>query len=70
VVLLAFALLLCWHPVGQWMLVAALLYAIAILLDALRCTRNLWVSLLSVVASAIQMLAYGLGFLVRMAKGQ
>lgn len=70
VVLLAFALLLCWHPVGQWMLVAALLYAIAILLDALRCTRNLWVSLLSVVASAIQVLAYGLGFLVRMAKGR
>lgn len=68
VVLLVGALALSWTPLGQWLLGAAALYALALFCDALRCTHALWVALLSVVASAIQVIAYGVGFLVQMAQ--
>lgn len=49
--------------VFHWFLIGYAVYFIAILLDALRTTKNLKIAFLSVIAVCIQFYGYGVGFL-------
>jgi len=57
-----FVSVLFWCAGYNWFLGCYGIYALLIFLDALRATRSLNLALLSVYASAIQFLGYGLGF--------
>lgn len=54
--------ILFWCAGYNWFLGCYALYALVLFIDALRSTRNLHLAFLSVYASGIQFLGYGLGF--------
>ncbi len=56
-------LLFIYYPLFEAGLVLLSLFVSIILVDATVRTRNLFVGALSVVASFIQLIAYGIGFL-------
>ncbi len=50
-------------PIGNFLFIGLAIYWLAIFLDAIKQTKNLYVSLLGLVAANIQLLAYGQGFI-------
>lgn len=61
--LIALSFICRWYDLFNLSATVLLLYAMAILIDALIVTKSIYIAYLSVIASFIQLVAYGIGFM-------